>query len=381
MEDGRDVALELRRMVHGDLRGMFDGPTTPGIDLTAPLVVLDLSAVYNSPALGVLMACAAAWLQGALRAAHRQRVVVVVDEAWAILANLGVARWLQASWKLSRAFGVANMAVLHRLSDLGSVGAGGSEQVGLARGLLADSETRVVYAQPPGEVGRSAEAAGADRHRGRPRPPAAPGGRPVEGGPAVVPGRAPAVAGGARPGGHGLGHVRCGRAAAGVTAQDAVATVVGLAAYAATGLVGRGSSGWRPPAGRGGSGTARGWGMTARPSRRRRRPHHRHVRRSTALVGRRAPGGRGARWARRGDLAPLDVGRGGPPAGRLVIGRSGGRLLAAERVQSVVVFGPTQSRKTSGFAVPAILEWQGPVVATSSRPTWCATPSATGGPG
>jgi hypothetical protein len=23
--DGRDVALELRRLVHGDLRGMFDG--------------------------------------------------------------------------------------------------------------------------------------------------------------------------------------------------------------------------------------------------------------------------------------------------------------------------------------------------------------------
>jgi len=33
---------------------MFDGPTTPGLRLDAPLVVLDLSAVYNSPALGVL---------------------------------------------------------------------------------------------------------------------------------------------------------------------------------------------------------------------------------------------------------------------------------------------------------------------------------------
>ena len=63
LEDGRDVALELRRLVHGDLRGMFDGPTTPGLDLSGPLVVLDLSALYNSPALGVLMACATAWLQ------------------------------------------------------------------------------------------------------------------------------------------------------------------------------------------------------------------------------------------------------------------------------------------------------------------------------
>ena len=63
-----------------------------------------------------------------------------------------MARWLQASWKLSRAWGVANVAVLHRLSDLTSAGASGSEQVGLAQGLLSDSETRVIYAQPPGEV-------------------------------------------------------------------------------------------------------------------------------------------------------------------------------------------------------------------------------------
>ena len=171
LEDGRDVALELRRLVHGDLRGMFDGPTTPGLDLSAPLVVLDLSALYTSAALGVLMACATAWLQAALARTARDlgqgggrshgvqggQVFLVVDEAWAILSNLGVARWLQSSWKLSRAFGVSNVAVLHRVSDLRSVGASDSEQVALAQGLLADSETRVVYAQAPGELAAAAE--------------------------------------------------------------------------------------------------------------------------------------------------------------------------------------------------------------------------------
>jgi hypothetical protein len=165
LEDGRDVALELRRLVHGDLCGMFDGPTTSGLDLSAPFVVLDLSALYSSAALGVLMACATAWLQAALaRAAGtgaartaRGQFILVVDEAWAILSNLGVARWLQSSWKLSRAFGVSNVAVLHRVSDLRSVGASDSEQVALAQGLLADSETRVVYAQSPGELEAAAE--------------------------------------------------------------------------------------------------------------------------------------------------------------------------------------------------------------------------------
>jgi hypothetical protein len=166
--DGRNVALELRRLVAGDLRGMFDGPTSPGIALDAPLVVLDLSAVYHSAALGILMTCATAWFQaglgvvagsgaatGGAATPARDGVVVVVDEAWAILANLSVARWLQSSWKLSRARGVSNVAVLHRLSDLDTTGAVGSEQVGLAQGLLADSETRVVYAQSPGEVERA----------------------------------------------------------------------------------------------------------------------------------------------------------------------------------------------------------------------------------
>jgi hypothetical protein len=170
--DGRNIALELRRLVAGDLRGMFDGPTSPGIRLDAPLVVLDLSAVYHSAALGILMTCATAWLQQGLAGVAnatgrhgsagpgRGGAVVVVDEAWAILANLGVARWLQSSWKLSRARGVSNVAVLHRLSDLETTGAVGSEQVGLSRGLLSDSETRVVYAQPPGEIEQAASLLG-----------------------------------------------------------------------------------------------------------------------------------------------------------------------------------------------------------------------------
>jgi hypothetical protein len=167
LEDGRDVALELRRLVHGDLCGMFDGPTTAGLDLSAPLVVLDLSALYASAALGILMACATAWLQAALArtalaggsstSGAPGRFFLVVDEAWAILSNLGVARWLQSSWKLSRAFGVSNVAVLHRVSDLRSVGASDSEQVALAQGLLSDSETRVVYAQAAGELEAAAE--------------------------------------------------------------------------------------------------------------------------------------------------------------------------------------------------------------------------------
>jgi hypothetical protein len=95
LEDGRDVVLELRPLVHGDLCGRFDGPTSIGLDLSAPLVVLDLSALYQSTALGVLMACATAWLQAHLArtassGAGATQTIVVIDEAWALLSKLKI---------------------------------------------------------------------------------------------------------------------------------------------------------------------------------------------------------------------------------------------------------------------------------------------------
>lgn len=74
---------------------------------------------------------------------------------------------------------------------------------------------------------------------------------------------------------------------------------------------------------------------------------------------------RTARWARRRDLRPLHRRR--RESGRLSLGRVNGRLVAAEPRQSVIVIGPTQTGKTTGFAIPAILEWPGPVVATSVK--------------
>jgi len=74
----------------------------------------------------------------------------------------------------------------------------------------------------------------------------------------------------------------------------------------------------------------------------------------------------GARWATASDLKPLIVRR--PTPGRLTLGEGPGRrLLATEPGHSLLVLGPTQSGKTSGLAIPAILEWPGPVVATSVK--------------
>ncbi len=153
-DDGKDVGLELRRLVKGDLAGMFDGETTPSLSASAggpAALVVDLSDVYHSEALPALMVCAAAWLQ-AMTADERRQTLFVIDEAWAVLSDVAVGRFLRSSWKLSRARGIANMAVCHRASDLSASGSTGSEEARLAEGLLADSETVVCYAQPASEI-------------------------------------------------------------------------------------------------------------------------------------------------------------------------------------------------------------------------------------
>lgn len=149
---GREVAHDLLGLCEGSLRGIFDGPTEVDIDWDGPLVVLDLSAVYTSPALGQLITCAGAWLQSAIARPGAAQRFVVIEEAWALLRNVTTARWLQASFKLCRQFGVCNIAVVHHLSDLRAAGPEGSEQSRLAEGLLGDTGTQVIYGQSPGDV-------------------------------------------------------------------------------------------------------------------------------------------------------------------------------------------------------------------------------------
>jgi len=73
----------------------------------------------------------------------------------------------------------------------------------------------------------------------------------------------------------------------------------------------------------------------------------------------------GARLAVARDLRDLTARR--PEPGRLTLGRLGRRLVIAELRHSLLVIGPPQTGKTTALAIPAILEWPGPVLATSSK--------------
>jgi type IV secretory pathway VirB4 component len=154
--DARRTALALQDLCEGPLRGMFDGPTSPGLDLDARLLVLDLHAVRDSPAVGILMACATAWMSALLsRMAERpgrERLINVADESWKIIQHTGLGEWFQSNFKLARQFGVMNLVVLHKLADLQAVGDAGSRAARIAEGLIADASTRIVYHQDESQV-------------------------------------------------------------------------------------------------------------------------------------------------------------------------------------------------------------------------------------
>ncbi|MFC4245015.1 ATP-binding protein [Gryllotalpicola reticulitermitis] len=160
-EDGRYVGHALRRLVGGDLAGLFDGPSTVSFDPTLPMVSLDLSRVTeNSTLISILMTCSSAWMEAALMDPHGGQRWVVYDEAWRLMSHPSLLRRMDAQWRLSRHYGIANLLIFHKLSDLDNVGDQGSAMRSLASSLLANAETRIIYRQTADQLGITADALG-----------------------------------------------------------------------------------------------------------------------------------------------------------------------------------------------------------------------------
>jgi hypothetical protein len=160
-DDGRQVGHALARLVHGDLVGLFDGPSTVRFDPTLPMVSLDLSRIAGSDTLiALVMTCASAWMEAALADPDGGQRWVIYDEAWRLFRQASLLGRMQSQWKLSRALGIANLMIVHRLSDLDAVGEANSQARNLALGLLADCSTKIIYAQERGEASKTGDALG-----------------------------------------------------------------------------------------------------------------------------------------------------------------------------------------------------------------------------
>jgi hypothetical protein len=159
-----DLRHGLSRLLDGQLRGMFDGHSTEAAGWSGRGLVIDLSAVHHDrEALTAVMIAATGWLQALLAAPESETVprrVQVLEEIWALLASERTAKYLQSCQKLARSYGVANISVAHRIADLRAQADDGTATAKVGLGLLADTETRILFRQPSDQVAEATELLG-----------------------------------------------------------------------------------------------------------------------------------------------------------------------------------------------------------------------------
>ena len=165
---------------------MMFGESTVTVDATAPYLSVDLSG-HDDDTLRVLMVAVTGWITGLWEGTDRLRPkVVVMDEFWRLLTDRATAEWAKHAFKMAREHGTSYIGVLQHLGDLRSVDA---DTRNLAMGLLADSETRIVYRQPPDQAAALAELLGLTAEETDAGAAAHPGSGAVEGRRPIVRGR------------------------------------------------------------------------------------------------------------------------------------------------------------------------------------------------
>jgi type IV secretory pathway VirB4 component len=151
----------LGNMIEGSLGGLFDTPSTVRLDFDAPIQTVDLSRLdgRGDDTLAMVMACVSSWSQAAIDQPGAVRAVVR-DEVWRALRIPAMIRKIDSDLRLSRAQGTIQMLSTHRLSDFEQVGAAGSEEVAIARNLIASCDTRVLLAQDTGPLAMTRDSIG-----------------------------------------------------------------------------------------------------------------------------------------------------------------------------------------------------------------------------
>jgi hypothetical protein len=129
----RRLRQTLRMLCEGSLKGVFDGPTSTAIDLRAPAVSVDISAVTSAGDTLLSAAMLSTWSYGfavidasaALAESGLgppRRYVAVLDELWRALRGApGLVDHADALTRVYRGRNVAHMMMTHSLDDLNAL--------------------------------------------------------------------------------------------------------------------------------------------------------------------------------------------------------------------------------------------------------------------
>ena len=160
----QDLIFTLDLLCHGSLAGVFDGPTTHPIDLDAPVVSVDISAVKAAGDKLLTAAMLCTWSYGfgcvdaatalaGLGAQPRRSYLGVMDELWRALRGApGLVEHADSLTRLNRARGMASIMITHSLADLDALAT--EEDRAKARGFMDRSAITVLAGLPPRELAR-----------------------------------------------------------------------------------------------------------------------------------------------------------------------------------------------------------------------------------
>lgn len=152
----RNIALGLRRLTEGDLRGMFHQPTTPGLLQDTPLLVLNCEGLQGERA--IVMITLINFFSQSQMVGNSGRLKfhrVIHDEAWDLAKYPGFADSVRRAFKLGRSLGVANWLIMHHLANLER-----SSERSMIHDLIADTDTVISYRQDSREIQSACHALG-----------------------------------------------------------------------------------------------------------------------------------------------------------------------------------------------------------------------------
>ncbi|ODT99510.1 MAG: ATP-binding protein [Pseudonocardia sp. SCN 72-86] len=151
LDHTRLITDALSNLVHGPLAGLFDAPTNVDLDWDAPIQSMDLSRLRSrgDQAVAVALTCLGSWSSMITDLQDDGEVRIVVrDEVWRQLRlGLRAVQAVDSDLRLSRAERRIQLLVMHKPSDLLSVGEAGSQEVAIAKDLLSLCSTRILLGQ------------------------------------------------------------------------------------------------------------------------------------------------------------------------------------------------------------------------------------------
>ena len=159
-----DLVFTLDLLCTGSLAGVFDGATSQPIDLEAPAVSVDISAVgaAGDKLLTAAMLCTWSYGFGCVDAASalaemgagpRRSYLAVMDELWRALHGApGLVGHADSLTRLNRSKGMASIMITHSLADLDALAT--EQDRAKARGFMDRSAITVLAGLPPRELAR-----------------------------------------------------------------------------------------------------------------------------------------------------------------------------------------------------------------------------------